>query len=284
MFSFFDIKNLECRTNPETKVLVITINHGTHKALTADILLDLTKVLGQLSLHTEIDTIILEGKGGILSCGIDHKELARWSCSDLNVFNETIKKIVKAMHLLPQTIIVDLGKKCTGHALELALGADIRVASTDALLKFDFLSQGLCPSAGGIVQLQKIVGYSIAKYWILSSHTLSKKEIKNSPFIHETYRGDRDKCIENLLASINETAPVARVQAKRSFFEALMHNLDRADSKEGDFARAAHLCEDWKLPSQMKKNPGPTNFTSLQTMKKIVQSLQQWKPGKETSS
>ena len=112
-----------------------------------------------------------------------------------------------------------------------------------------FLSKGLCPSAGGIVQLQKIVGYSIAKFWILSSHKLSKKEIKYSPFIHEAYKNDRKKCLKEILVSINETAPVARVQAKRSFFESLMYGLERADSKEGDFARAAHLCEDWKNPT-----------------------------------
>ena len=176
------------------------------------------------------------------------------------------------MFFLPQIVIVDLGNRAKGHALELSLGADIRLAREDAHIEFDFLSRGLCPSAGGIIYLQKLVGHSKARFWILSSHKLSYNEIREPYFIHKIYKNsDHKSCMEDILMCIYESSPVCRVQAKRSLLETFLESFEKANAEEANFARAAHFCEDWRravVDENSKLNE--KDFTSLKTMKSII--------------
>ena len=223
----------------------------------------------------EINTLLLRGEGDVFSQGIEVEQLRKWSSAELSVFNNRLKKIVTAMHLLPQIVVVDFHGGAKGHAIELSLGADIRVSRSDACLEFDFISKGLCPSAGGIAHLQKLVGHSVAKFWIMSSRTLSKEDIQYFGLVHETYDDNREDHIQKLLLALNKGAPVSRVQAKRSFFEAFFYGFEVVNAREGEFARAAHICEDWKTLFQNIKNKGSSCFTSLRSMKKIVRSIQE---------
>ena len=263
MLSLFHFEHLKCTTNIETKSFTISLDHPY---LTAPMLLELEDALGRLSLHGEINTILLKGKDHLFSQGIDPCDLKEWSLSDLNSFNASLKKITMAMPLLPQNIVVDLGTEAKGHALELALGADIRVARKNAHIEFNFLTTGFCPSAGGLGYLQQLVGHSVAKFWILSSRKLSPQDILHSNFVHEVYGDNRESCLDRLLVTLNRTAPVCRAQAKRGFFESFMETFKIAQAREGEFARGAHFCEDWKKPMRP--------FTTLEAMKKILRRKQ----------
>ena len=263
----FDFHDIICSTLKKTKTFVLSINRPSkNNVLRKETLLEIEQALGRIALHSEINTLFIKGEGTIFSDGIDSCELRGWSSDELNIFNESLKKIVTVMPLLPQIVVMDLGERALGHALELALGADIRLSKKDAHIEFNFLSKGLCPSAGGISHLQRLVGPSCAKFWILGSHRLLPREIENSNFIHKTYDNEgRQDYVDNLLSSLHCLAPVCRVQAKRSFFESFAESFERANFKEGEFARAAHFCEDWKVDSGL--------FTSIADMKKIMVTL-----------
>jgi len=71
--------------------------------------------------------------------------------------------------------------------------------------------------------------------------------------------------IENILISIAKQAPVARIQAKRSFLETILPELDRALVYEKEFAHGVLATGDWK-----KALLGETNFISAKQMAEVL--------------
>lgn len=270
MPSPFRFDHLECSASRDTGTVFVTIRRPPGNALDDAVLDDLEAALGRLAAQGGVNSILIGGFGGSLSDGLDRKALGAWGSRELGAFNERLKTVVTAMALLPQAVVVDLGGGARGHGLELALGADIRVARGDARLEFDFLANGLCPGSGGIAHLQKLVGHATAKFWVMGSQGLSGDAMKMGGLVHETYGDDADRkaLLDAILGSVGRQAPVARAQAKRSFFESFAQGLGSADAKEGEFARAAHYCEDWKVPFQ---DDGA--FTSIKAMRRIVRLM-----------
>ena len=267
----FKCHHLKCTIDGDTKTFIISLNRPSKKNVFGNkTLSEIKNVLEKIASQGEIDTILIRGEGEGFSDGIDGEELKKWNLAEFNELNENLKKIVTAMFFLPQVIVVDIGNKAKGHALELSLGADIRVARENAHIEFDFLSKGLCPSAGGIAYLQRLIGHSKARFWILSSHKLSSEEIRESHFVHQTYGDNREECVKNLLTCLHRNAPVCRVQAKRGLLEAFFEAFDKANSREAEFARAAHFCEDWRTVLRNPQGLDVKDFTSLKEMKAIV--------------
>ena len=266
MSHFFKCHHLQCTIDDDTKTFIISLSRPSKQNVFGKkTLFEIKNILEKISCQDKIDTILIRGEGEGLSDGIDGEELKRLNLSEFNEFNENLKKIVTAMFFLPQVIVVDIGNKAKGHALELSLGADIRIARVDAHIEFDFLSKGLCPGAGGISVLQRLIGHSKARFWILSSHKLSPEEIKDAHFVHQTYGDNREECVKNLLTCLHHNAPVCRVQAKRGLLEAFFETFDKANMREAEFARAAHFCEDWRTVLRDTRE-----FTSLKEMKTIL--------------
>ncbi len=274
MLHSFQYHHLKYVMDEETKSFIISIDRPSKQnALGKKTLLEIKNILEKIACQSEISTIFIRGEGEGLSEGIDEEELKKWNLSEFNELNESLKKIVMAMLFLPQIIVVDLGNRAKGHALELSLGADVRIAREDAHIEFDFLSKGICPGSGGIACLQRLIGHSKARFWILSSHKLSPKEIKESNFVHQTYGDNREESVKTLLACLHRNAPVCRVQAKRSLLEAFLEPFDKAISREAEFARAAHFCEDWRGAAQNTGGLSLKNFTSLKEMKTIIRMM-----------
>ena len=69
-------------------------------------------------------------------------------------------------------VIAKINGFALGGGFEIALACDIRIASENALLGLPEVTLGIIPSAGGTQRLTKLVGESIAKYWILTAKRL----------------------------------------------------------------------------------------------------------------
>src|SRR5438093_555097 len=81
--------------------------------------------------------VILRGKGPVFSSGIDHSLLASvFTATQHSPFlhlHYQLQDVFHRMGRLHQPIIAALHGTCIGMALELALAADIRIASEDCV-------------------------------------------------------------------------------------------------------------------------------------------------------
>ena len=275
MSSIFNYKTLQCELDKKTKSMKVFLTRPkSRNSLNTEVLFELESLLAWCGNKTEINTILFSSKEDYFSVGLDKEELKNWDYENINKFNNKLQKIVNAMSFLPQTVIFDLGDCTWNHALELSLGADIRVASQQTDLRFDFLTRGLVPSCGGVRLLEKLVGKSKAKYWILTAKRIEHTELTQSGLVHDTYTNNREFFINSLLNDLNKTAPIARMQAKRSLLESDIENMDHLSNKEAEFARAAHICEDWKIWAESFDSISSDDFTSPKVMSELINRMQ----------
>src|SRR5690606_30734877 len=105
--------------------------------------------------------------------GVDAERLPQMSADHLEKLSLRLHKIIFAMMQMPQTIVVDLREGAANWAMEFALGADIRLCSVNADLKFDHTRLGLVPSAGGMTFLTHLVPATYARAWMNTGKSIS---------------------------------------------------------------------------------------------------------------
>lgn len=244
----FDYKTLHVTLDPSTRSLTIELSRpGRRNALTMEMLFELEGMMAWLSSHMEINAVILRGAGGYFCAGFDREETARMDASKFQKYLKKLQKIVYSMHLLPQTFIVDLGKGAEAQGLELALGADIRVAHEETVLEFNHLQKGLSPCSGGVGILSAVVGAQTARRWVMTSQKVTANDAMMAGFTDYSYvLQTKYKQQQEVLNRILMQSPVARIQAKRSLVEATLPELDRSLVYESNFAHAAMATGDWK--------------------------------------
>lgn len=264
MTSLFNYNTFNVTLKKDTRTLIVELNRPQNQnAINTEMIFELESLFSWCVARVEIHSILLTSTTELLSCGLD-KEEAKSMAEEKFIKNmNKLQKLIYAMFFLPQTIVVDLKDGATGLGAELALAADIRLARPGTKIAFNHLKLGFTPSCGGIGFLSTIISKSFAKSWILSGTTISNDALLMSGYIHEYYNSADQ--IENVLGSIADQAPVARIQAKRSFLEALMPELDKTLNFEQRFAAGVLATGDWKKAMHDEKN-----FISAQQMGQIL--------------
>jgi enoyl-CoA hydratase/carnithine racemase len=179
------------------------------------------------------------------------------------------------MMQLPQTIVIDLGDGAETLASEFALGADIRIASEEANIKFNHCHYGLVPAAGGMSMLSTLVAPAFARNWILSGSSINHNVLSESGFLSQSYNKEtRSEMVRELLTDISKVAPVQRIQAKLGLFEALRSSFESGIVMDRKVVKASMVSEDWrtKRPEEKDFNFMPAKSMSYAVKLSLIKS------------
>lgn len=142
-----------------------------------------------------IKVVVLRGRGSVFSSGIDHSLLtevfgATQKAPFLHLHHQ-LQETFHKMSRLHQPVIAALHGVCVGMALELALAADIRIASEDCVMGLPEIAFGLVPDVGGTTRLVRAVGEPRARELILTGRMLKASTAERYGLVHEvTGSGD----------------------------------------------------------------------------------------------
>jgi enoyl-CoA hydratase len=124
--------------------------------------------------------------------------------------------IAAVARLEPPTVAV-LEGDVVGAAWELGLACDLRVASTRARIGNPEIRWGRMPSAGGIQQLVRVSGPTLAMRLLLLGEVLSADEALALGLLHRVVAPTELRaCSEALAAEIAAAAPVALAYTKEA--------------------------------------------------------------------
>jgi enoyl-CoA hydratase/carnithine racemase len=125
----------------------------------------------------------------VFSSGIDHSLLVEVFSSTQQTpwmhLHHQLQDVFHRMSRLHQPIIAALHGVCAGMALELALAADIRVASEDCILGLPEIAFGLVPDVGGTTRLIRAVGEPRARELILTGRMLKARTAERYGLVHD---------------------------------------------------------------------------------------------------
>lgn len=164
-------------------------------ALDAALMKALAGALDEIGGDRTIHVVVLRGRGSVFSSGIDHTLLTEvFGAAQQSPFlhlHHQLQDVFHRMNRLHQPVIAALHGVCVGMALELALAADIRIASEDCVLGLPEIAFGIVPDVGGTTRLVRAVGEPRARELILTGRLVRAATAERYGLVHEvTGNGD----------------------------------------------------------------------------------------------
>jgi enoyl-CoA hydratase/carnithine racemase len=202
-------------------------------AMNQALLGELADALRAAAADPAVNCVVLRGAGAVFSAGVDLAELASFAGEPhmLRPFRNVFLECANLCEAMPKPVICQIHHTCVGGALEVALGCDLRVASSDSRLGLPEVRFGIIPDVGGSSRLPAVVGLGRAKELIMTARLIDAAEAHAIGLVNRVAAAeDLDAATQALVDELLANSSVAVGRAKRvmdaSARPALAHTLE----------------------------------------------------------
>lgn len=214
----------------EDRVAVLTFNRpGSRNALSGEMYGGFSTVLPMLAEDPDVRVVMVTGAGGAFCAGGDVKAMnashvtgtgdrATMSADDrLADLRARQREVSLALHEFPKPVVAALPGAAAGAGMSIALSADLRVASPNALLVTAFANVGASGDFGGSWFMNRLVGEAKAKELYFRSPRLTAAEALDLGLINAVLDDDDfEAAALNWCMDIANQAPLALVRMKEN--------------------------------------------------------------------
>ncbi len=211
----------------ENQVAIVRLNRpDKHNGMDIRMIEALIATAKQLKRNRDIRAVILTGEGPSFCAGIDTKSMfSGGTFKKVLAFVPLLKPIANKYQnvcliwrTLSVPVIAAIHGNCFGAGIQLALGADIRLASTDARLAVMEAKWGLIPDMAGMLLLREVLPRDVAFELTTTGRVLGADEAKALGLVTRI-EADPLAAAKALAAQIASRSPDASAAAKRLFRE-----------------------------------------------------------------
>jgi len=212
-------------------IAVVTLSRGDkHNALDPAMFEAIIDAAERLRVEPGVRAVVLHGDGPSFCSGLDLASLmasaaadgavgvqgilARLAAGRPNVF----QRVSCDWALVPAPVIAAIHGTCYGGGLQIALGADIRIAAPDARLSVMEVKWGLIPDMGITRSLPRLTGIDVAKELTFTGRVVSGEEARGLGLVTRVADDPLATAVE-LAAEIAARSPDA-VQAAKGLYDA----------------------------------------------------------------
>jgi enoyl-CoA hydratase/carnithine racemase len=127
------------------------------------------------------------------------------------------KEICLAISTMTKPVIAAVNGPAAGGGMNLALAADLRIASDQAKFAESFAKIGLYPDFGGTYFLPRIVGSAIAAELFYTAETISAEDALRLGIVNRVFPKDKfEEETKKIVDALASAAPVALRDVKRT--------------------------------------------------------------------
>lgn len=217
-------------------IATITLNRPHRMNAISTTMLDLlAELLDQAETDTDVRCVVLTGAGRGFCSGLDlvdatsgsgigsEKSMSRGGSQHMRTrFLPTV-----VLHQMDTPVICALNGPAAGFGLDIALGADIRLASSTAKLVPAFAKRGVVPESGGTWYLPRLLGWAKAAELGFLGRDLSAEEAKEFGLVNEVFPSeDLADVARDWAAEVAGHAPLAIQSMKRLFRHGLSQDFE----------------------------------------------------------
>lgn len=204
-------------------VVVLGLNRPSSRNAIGKILANsMSEAIEELKYKNNIRVLIIRSLvPGIFCAGADLKERAKMPAEEVGPFVGRLRSLLYDMQKIPFPTIAALDGTAVGGGLEMALGYDIRVASTNAKMGLVETKLAIIPGAGGTQNLARVVGTSKAKELIFTGRVLNGNQAHDVGLVNHVVEQNADgdaaykKSLE-IASEIIPQGPIALRMAKQA--------------------------------------------------------------------
>ena len=217
----------------ENHVAVVTLSRpDKHNALDPPMLDAIVAAGERLRSESGVRAVVLHGAGRSFCSGLDFPAVA--ASGGLEAFSGILDEpppnhFQRAGHAwldLPVPVIAAVHGNCLGGGLQIALAADIRIASPDARLSVMEGRWGLIPDMSITRTLPRLVGIDVAKELTFTARTVSAEEADRLGLVTRLAENPLEAALA-LAREIASRSPDAVRRAKRLFDEGWAGSADQ---------------------------------------------------------
>lgn len=176
----------------------------------------------------DVRTVIITGAGKAFCAGVDLRErlLPKIEQRKQGLLKDVTREFAElgslALSRIRKVTIAAINGLATGIGCSLALGCDIRIASSTAKFGFPFVRVGVLPEFGSTYYLPRLVGLGKACELVFTGGTVDAEEAKQIGLINKVVPDE--KLMEETYAmarKIGRMAPLALEMSKRALYQGL---------------------------------------------------------------
>lgn len=187
-------------------------------AMNQELLQALGEELRAAASDSGVHCVVLRGEGPVFSAGVDLVELGQSAGTpeQLRPFRKVFLDCANACEEMPKPVVCQIHRTCVGGALEVALGCDLRIASSDAQLGLPEVKFGIIPDVGGSSRLPAVVGLGRAKELIMTARTIGAAEAERIGLLNRVVAPEQlEQATHELVEELLANSHVAVGRAKR---------------------------------------------------------------------
>ncbi len=229
-------------------------------ALNVDMLNAIAEHVRHIDRNHEIRVLVIASTGDrSFCCGAD---IIEWSAmSPVEMWRTWIKtgsSLMNSIRALAIPVIASMHGLALGGGLELALAADIRIASTSTRVGMPEAKLGIIPGWGGTQVLKQVIGPSRTKQLIFTGEIISAVKAESWGLINEVVEPEEiAQRTSSMAEAIASNAPIA-VQATKALVDAESGRHD-GPHLEGIAGALTQFTEDASAGVEAFKNKQRTN-------------------------
>jgi 2-oxoglutaroyl-CoA hydrolase len=153
----------------EGRVANLTLENGPHTVITWEMRQRMAERFAEIDADAGITAVVIRSAGKHFSSGGDIPGFLEVEPVDFTDLGHN----VTAPSRSPKPVIAAVDGYCFGVGLELALSADIRIATERSEFALPEMRLGMIPGSGGTQRLARLIGLSRAKYHVMTGERIS---------------------------------------------------------------------------------------------------------------
>jgi enoyl-CoA hydratase len=242
------------RLSVEEGIATLTLDHPDKlNAWSWEATRQLGKRADEIRFNDDIRVVVIRGEGRAFCAGIDvgdpgDRVTGRSPAETVRNFYEALRWVHErfaAFANLPQPIVAAVHGYCLGFGFELALMADIRVASDDAIFALPEAGIGVSIDAGGDMRIARDAGAGWAKLLALTGRRIDAATAERIGIVQSVVtREELDETAMQIAREIRDNAPLAVQSIKRTINEFADRGLTDAMRFEALSASVEFVSED----------------------------------------
>jgi 2-oxoglutaroyl-CoA hydrolase len=201
---------LEC--SHDGRVANLTIDHGRYNIITMETRRVMAERFAEIDADKTIQVVVIRAAGEHFTSGGDIAGFMEVDPVDLTDLGHDITAPARS----PKPVIVAIDGYCFGVGLELALSADIRIATDRSRFALPEMKLGMIPGSGGTQRLARLIGLSRAKYHILTGERITGQQALDWGLTsHNCADADElEKTVDQVVTVLLGHSPIALRTAK----------------------------------------------------------------------
>jgi 2-oxoglutaroyl-CoA hydrolase len=154
------------------RVAYLTLRNGRYTIITWEMRQVMAARFAELDADSDVKVVVIRSAGEHFSSGGDIAGFMEVDPVDFTDLGHNVTAAARS----PKPVIVAVDGYCFGVGLELALSADIRLATTRSRFALPEMRLGMIPGSGGTQRLARLIGLSRAKYHVMSAERIHAEQ------------------------------------------------------------------------------------------------------------